>query len=61
MTETPKARYIDLTPTWREAALIIAAALENGTGKGRDAARQELFRMAEILDQLIAERKKEDQ
>lgn len=43
------ARYIDLTPTWPEAARIIAAALENGTGKGREAARAELFRMADLL------------
>lgn len=46
------SRFIDLTPTWREAATIIAAALENGTGKGREAARDELFRMATILDQI---------
>jgi len=45
-------RYIDMTPTWPEAARIIAAALENGTDKGRDAARTELFRMADLLDAL---------
>lgn len=45
-------RTIDLTPSWPQAARIIAAALENGTGAGREAARAELFRMAEILDQL---------
>lgn len=49
-------RYIDMTPTWGQAARIIAAALENGTDKGRDAARTELFRMAELIDQLTAER-----
>lgn len=49
-------RTIDLTPTWRQAAQIIAAALECGTGAGRDAARAELFRMGELLDQLNAER-----
>ena len=47
-------RFIDMTPTWRQAAHIIALALENGTDKGRDAARAELFRMAELLDQLKA-------
>jgi len=45
-------RYIDMTPTWPQAARIIAAALENGTDKGRDAARAELFRMADLLDQM---------
>lgn len=45
-------RTIDLTPTWRQAATIIAAALENGTDTGREAARAELFRMAELMDQL---------
>lgn len=47
-------RFIDLTPTWQEAATIIAAALENGTGEGREMARAELFRMAAILDGLKA-------
>lgn len=47
----PTTRTINLTPTWGEAARIIAAALENGTGEGRDMARQELFRMAELLEQ----------
>jgi len=43
---------VDLTPTWPEAARIIAAALENGTGTGREMARAELFRMAAILDSI---------
>lgn len=54
-TETPEGRTISFEMTWRGAAQIIAAALENGTGEGRNAARAELFRMAEILDQLKAE------
>lgn len=45
-------RKIDLTPTWAEAMTIYALALENGTGEGRAAARKELARVAEILDQL---------
>ena len=52
------ARTIDLTPTWRQAAQIIAAALENGTAEGVTAARSELFRMGELLDQLNADRAK---
>lgn len=48
-------RTIDMTPTWREAAQMIAAVLENGTDHGRDLARAELYRMAELLDQHIAD------
>lgn len=54
----PMTRTIDLTPTWKEAAHIIAAVLENGTHEGRQAARAELFKMAEILDEM-KERQKE--
>lgn len=50
-------RYIDMTPTWRQAAQIIAAVLENGTDKGREAARAELFRMADLLDAMNAKAK----
>ena len=49
------SRTIDATPTWYQAATIIAAALEHGTDTGREAARAELYRMAEILDQLNAD------
>lgn len=48
---TDEARTIDLAPTWTEAAQIIAAVLENGTELGRNMAREELFRLAAILDQ----------
>ena len=53
--EPANIRFVDMTPTWRQAAQIIAAALENGTDKGRDAARAELFRMADMLDNIKAE------
>lgn len=46
------SRTIDMTPTWPQAAQIIAAALENGTSTGREAARTELFRMADLIDHL---------
>jgi len=49
---TEQSRTIDMQMTWRIAASIMAAALENGTGTGRDAARAELMRMADLLDQL---------
>jgi len=54
-------RTIKMEMTWKMAAQIIAAALENGTGAGREAARAELFRMAELLDAMNAERKEGDQ
>ena len=45
-------RTISFDMTWTAAAQIIAAALENGTATGRDAARAELFRMAQMLDDM---------
>lgn len=43
-------RYIDMTPTWAVAVEIYIAALENGTEKGKQAAREEIRRMARMLD-----------
>lgn len=60
-SDKQKNRFIDMTPTWPQAARIIAAALEHGTDKGRDAARAELFRMADLLDQLQAEQTERQQ
>lgn len=42
---------IRLEMNWSGAAGIIAAALENGTGAGKRAAREELARMAELADE----------
>lgn len=53
--------HIDLTPTWPAAARIIAVALEHGTSKGREAARAELFRMADLLDHFQAAAKAAEQ
>ena len=44
-------RTVNLAPTWRKAMAIYIAALEHGTGEGREAARAELMRVADILDQ----------
>ena len=49
---TENTRSIPLVPTWRVAVQILTTALENGTGTGKEAARAELLRMADILDQL---------
>ena len=57
MTDEP--RTVGIAPTWTEAALIIAEVIENGSELGRNMAREELFRMAEILDQLNSEAQKE--
>lgn len=51
---------IDCTPTWAWAAKVYILALENGTGEGKDSARKEIMRMAELLDKLIEERKQID-
>ena len=50
-------RTIDLTPSWREVAKIIEIGLTCGTYDGKKMARDELHRMASMLDQLAAERK----
>ena len=52
---TTEPRTVNLAPTWRAAMSIYIAALENGTGAGREAARAELMRVADILDQQNAD------
>lgn len=44
------ATQIDMTPTWSAIAGVLILALENGNEKGRQAAREELKRMAKIAD-----------
>jgi hypothetical protein len=41
---------IDLTPNWQTSFAILTAALENGTDKGKHAAREELQRLGRQLD-----------
>ncbi len=41
---------IDMTPTWNAILPILFAALEEGTAKGKAAARDELRRMATCAD-----------
>ena len=48
------ATALDMGMNWQGAASLIALALENGTGKGREMARAELQRMAALLDSLVA-------
>lgn len=49
-----EASAIDIGMTWTGAAQIIALALENGTGEGKRMAREELARMAALLDSYVA-------
>jgi hypothetical protein len=43
-------RTIQMKMTWETAVEIYIAALENGTEKGKDAAREEFRHMARMLD-----------
>ena len=51
-------RYVDLTPTWRAAVQIYMAVLENGTEEGKQSARAELLKLADIVDGMNADAKK---
>lgn len=45
-----KIGTINIAPTWTAAMQIYIACLENGTEKGKQAARQELMELAKRLD-----------
>ena len=53
-----KKEIIDMTPTWSATVAIMIAALESGTPAGKRAAREELGRMARIMDQLVEQQKR---
>lgn len=63
--EKPKREYrrkrkvgtIDLTPSWRATVGVILVALECGTPEGKRLAKEELYRLADFADGVIAERK----
>lgn len=44
-------KTIKMQMTWADAVEIYMMALENGTDKGKDAARAEFRRMAKMLDE----------
>lgn len=48
-------KTIDLTPTWAAALPMLLAALVYGSAEGQRIAREELQRMAELADRLVAE------
>ncbi|PCD76768.1 hypothetical protein [Pseudothioclava arenosa] len=49
----------DLTPSWKATADLLFTLAKDGTPEGQRQARQELIRMGELLDTLIAERQSE--
>lgn len=49
------AGTIDLTPSWRAVAQIIAAGIESG-GEARRLSMIELYRMADLADAYVADR-----
>jgi hypothetical protein len=55
--ERKQMKYIDITPTWEAATRIYIEVLEFGTEAGKVAAREELIRLAQQYDQLVAELK----
>ena len=50
---------INITPTWRVAVSICLAALENGTPEGKKLAKNELYRLADLMDTLVATKRLE--
>ena len=55
-----EVRTIDMTPTWQSAVQIYCAVLEDGSEDGKRGARQELLRIARIVDRLNEAAKKDD-
>lgn len=45
---------IDCTPTWTGILNWYLAVLQDGNDKGKDTAKKELFRMAQIADNYVA-------
>lgn len=50
-------KYIDITPTWEQAARIYLMVLEEGSEAGKVTAREELLRLARQYDALVADAK----
>ena len=48
-------KTIDMTPTWAGVIDIYIMALERGSGVGKDAAREEIRRLARQYDAIVAE------
>lgn len=48
---------IDFTPKWRGIMPIILHALQNGTPEGKKMAEEELYALADFVDEINEERK----
>ena len=59
-TIVPTPVRIDVTPTWAATANLIILGIECGTLKGKAIAKEELHRMASLMDQLIDNQKEEE-
>lgn len=53
------ARTVDLTPTWSGLMPALLAVLRDGTNEGQAMAAAELTRLAQAMDQTIAEQRAE--
>lgn len=52
-------RTIKMGMTWAQAVEIYMLALENGNAEGKEMAKEELRRMAKLLDQIAEEQEAE--
>ena len=46
-------KYIDVTPSWLEMTNVIEALLTDGDFEGKQTARAELRKMAQVADQYV--------
>ena len=49
-----EVQTIDMTPTWEAIMPGLIMALQNGTGEGPKMAREELMRLARLVDEANA-------
>lgn len=47
------SRPIDITPSWKQAAMVYIRVLEDGTPKGKESGREGLLEMADKFDKVI--------
>lgn len=56
MTDQTDHRAVEIAPNWEQTAHMLVALMRDGSPEGKAYAAGEFIRMAQILDQLIAER-----
>lgn len=59
LREQNAPRFIDVTPTWADLMPAFFQILENGTDTGKELARAELTRLAQMADRINAREKAE--